>query len=524
VVWKGDGRAGAVGLRDALVRAHDIRELVDGSPLVTVSLHRLLLAILHRNFGPATFDAWKVLWRAGRWDAATLDAYFAQWRHRFDLFDPERPFYQSTSLEDGTKVHPPALLAQELATGNNATVFDHSVSGSPTPIPPGQAARLLIARQLFSVGGGVSEPFYLSHAPLTTGYTVLALGETLFETLALNLTEYAAVPGDAPVWEQDVLAVPDEKGTHPRGRLDYFTWLSRRIKLLTAEVPLRVTGCQLAQNLKLDAETLDPAKSYRMDKDRGWLPRRLDPDRALWRDSHAVFQQTGESGRRAEVFNWLARIDEARRDGEIEADTAYPLSVLGMGQEATAKAADISIWRHERFTVPLAYLHEPELLGVLERALALAEGVGRLLRAGRMDIVVNEKKVSVPRPFQLLAEAMLPTIGGKADRKAVDGLVDHLAPERRYWSRLEVPFRRLLAALPEDQDKETGAYGITKLPEWAVTLRDTAWAAFNEATSGLDQSARALEGVAKAERELTRRLYDSHHLGEYLRLREEATA
>ena len=82
VVWL-DGTAGEVGLRDALVRAHEIRELVDGSPLVTVSLHRLLLAILHRNFGPTSFEAWKALWRQGRWDAEKLDSYFTQWRHRF---------------------------------------------------------------------------------------------------------------------------------------------------------------------------------------------------------------------------------------------------------------------------------------------------------------------------------------------------------------------------------------------------------------------------------------------------------
>src|SRR4051794_12147009 len=99
VVWQ-DGTVGEVGLRDALVRAHEIRELVESSPLVTVSLHRLLLAILHRTFGPETFEAWKALWRRGHWDAETLDTYFAAWRHRFDLFDPERPFLQGPPLED----------------------------------------------------------------------------------------------------------------------------------------------------------------------------------------------------------------------------------------------------------------------------------------------------------------------------------------------------------------------------------------------------------------------------------------
>ncbi|MCC6416630.1 MAG: type I-E CRISPR-associated protein Cse1/CasA, partial [Gemmataceae bacterium] len=207
---------------------------------------------------------------------------------------------------------------------------------------------------------------------------------------------------------------------------------------------------------------------------------------------------------------------------EIQARRAYPISVLGLGREATAKAADISIWRHERFTVPLAYLHEPSLLGRLESALSRAEDVGRLLRPGRTDRTVDGKKISVPRPFQVLAEAMLPKIGDRADRKAVDGLVDHLAPERRYWSRLETPFRHFLAALPDDYEAASDEYGLRELPTWAVTLRDTAWAAFREATSGLDRSARALEGVALAERELGRRLRD--HLGPYLPTKEGVTA
>jgi CRISPR system Cascade subunit CasA len=526
VVWL-DGNAGEVGLRDVLVRAHEIREMVDGSPLVTVSLHRLLLAILHRNFGPETFEDWKTLWQRGQWDAETLDAYVTQWRHRFDLFDAERPFYQSTSLEDGTKVHPPALLAMERAAGNNPTVFDHSFAGGSAPISPAEAARQLVARQAFSLGGGVAKPFNLAHATLTAGFTVLALGTTLFETLALNLTQYGPehtlrpTERDAPTWEHHDPHVPkkdghdDKDGTHPLGPIDHLTWLSRRIRLLPSDDPLRVTGVQLAQNLKPHVETLDPFKSFSRSKEQGWVARRLDPDRAVWRDSHAIFQQSGEDARRPVLFNWLAQVDEAQEDGEIQARQAYPISVLGLGREATAKAADVSIWRHERFTVPLAYLRSQTLLGKLEGALGLAEEIGRLLRPGRSDITVNDKKVSVPRPFQALAEAFLPSPDGRPDRKRVEALIDHLAPERRFWAGLEVSFRTLLADLAGD-DPEAAREA------WAVALQRTVWAAFREGTSGLDRTARALEAVARAELELRRRLYDT--LGNHLPRPKGATA
>lgn len=525
IVWP-DGTAGEVGLRDALVRAHEIRELVDGSPLVTVSLHRLLLAILHRSFGPKTFEAWKALWRQGQWDAETLDGYFAACRPRFDLFDAERPFYQVARMDDSPQIHSPARLAEERAQGNNATLFDHSSASKSVPLRLAESARCLVARQTFAVGGGNSKPFYFCDAPAVVGFTVLALGETLFETLALNLIQYGAehpirpTKRDATSWEQDDQHVPkkngqdDKDGTPPRGPIDHLTWQSRRIRLLVQGNPPQVTGVQLAQNLKPHVETLDPFKSYSRSKEQGWVARRLDPDRAVWRDSHAIFQPSGSDARRPVLFNWLAQIDEAREDGEIQAKSVYAIAVAGLARNPR-NAADVLLWRHERFTMPLAYLHDQTLLGKLESALGLAEEVGRLLRPGRTDIIVSEKKVSVARPFQVLADALLPSPDGRPDRKRVDALIDHLAPERCYWAGLEVQFRTLLADLAGDQPE-------VAREAWAVVLQRTAWEAFREATSGLDRTARALEAVARAELELRRRLHDT--LGNHLPQPKGATA
>jgi len=526
VIWR-DGRAGEVGLRDALVHAHEIRELVDGSPLVTVSLHRLLLAILHRNLGPRTFTAWKELWKRGQWDAAKLDAYFAAWGHRFDLFDAERPFYQVTQMDDNPQVHPPARLAEERAQGNNATLFDHNFRSSPVPMSAADAARCLVTRQTFAVGGGKSEPFYFCDAPAVVGFVVMAAGTNFFETLALNLTEYgsghriALSEQDAPIWEQEIPATPERSGTRPRGPVDYLTWQSRRIRLLADGDPPVVVGCQFAQGLRIDPSTLDSMKPYTRSQQEGWVARRLDPDRALWRDSHAILQESDAAGRRPDVFNWLARIDEARLDGDIEARSAYEVTIGGLARNPR-NAADVLFWRHERFTVPLAYLHDESLLGKLAVGLTWAENVGRLLRPGLEQITIDDRRVNVPRPFQVLAEALLPSVGGRPDRKRVDAVIGHLAPERRYWSKLEVSFRHLLEALPDDQreDEEYGVvYGEQTLPEWAARLRAGAWDAFQEATRGLDRSARALEAVALAERELGRRLHQQ--LGVHLPRRKE---
>src|SRR3712207_4637964 len=117
-----DGQMEERSLRDALTRAHELRELWDPSPLVTVTLHRLLLAVLHRCFGPANKEAWRALWQAGRFDTGGLDSYFREYRDRFGLFHPERPFYQVTrmykvrSASAEVKRHPVLTLAEEAAS------------------------------------------------------------------------------------------------------------------------------------------------------------------------------------------------------------------------------------------------------------------------------------------------------------------------------------------------------------------------------------------------------------------------
>ena len=74
-----DGSHVELSLQGTLLQAHEIREIFDQSPLVTAALHRLLLAILHRNFGPASRSEWQTLWQAKRFDSARLGSYFSGW-------------------------------------------------------------------------------------------------------------------------------------------------------------------------------------------------------------------------------------------------------------------------------------------------------------------------------------------------------------------------------------------------------------------------------------------------------------
>ena len=84
-----------LGLSDTLNRAHLLAEIRHSSPVVTLCLHRLLLAILWRVYAPCSFDAWRRIWSKGSFDKKLINQYFERWRDRFDLLHPERPFYQT---------------------------------------------------------------------------------------------------------------------------------------------------------------------------------------------------------------------------------------------------------------------------------------------------------------------------------------------------------------------------------------------------------------------------------------------
>ncbi|MGQ9851036.1 MAG: type I-E CRISPR-associated protein Cse1/CasA, partial [Aggregatilineaceae bacterium] len=276
-----------VGLLDALLRAHELREITDPSPLIVASLHRLALAVLHRVFGPANRAEWGKLWNAGRWPEAPLRQYFDRWYERFDLFHPEHPFFQAQD----DRVKPKSVLHLIYSSGNNPTLFSHETDEESIALSAAEAARALLASQTFHIAGlsGLEKEKF-TDAPWTRGVIFLAQGETLFQTLALNLIRYPESEGrvkstrqDRPVWEADNPFLPERE--YPLGYLDYLTWPNVRVQLIPDEDPagIRVRYMTIAPGLRLSADQQDPMKLYWPAKKEGWLLLRFSEERALWR-------------------------------------------------------------------------------------------------------------------------------------------------------------------------------------------------------------------------------------------------
>ena len=512
-------------LRETLARSAEIVEIADTSPLVVAAIHRFLLAVVHRVAnGPATMDHWHDLWTAGELDIRSLDAYLEKHRHRFDLFDSIHPFYQTAGLDYAYETSI-SKLVHELASGHNATLFDHTLESSPPGLTSAQAARYLVAFQPFAVGGLITrekgQAPSANDAPLKKGAVALVKGANLFQTILLNLHHYAAdAPfttqvDDMPAWEKDTGTLPQD--STPKGYLDLLTWQSRRVRLHPLESPegetliRRVVIMQGQQFTDAYAQTAHQNElfiAYRLNKKPSVgqppaSPISFRETRALWRDSTAILQVSPEVAIRPRILDWLSDLM-----GERLLDPALTLRLDFCG--LASDRAKVNLWRHERLPLPLAYLMDKDLVGKLSNGLALTEDVGKLFRPGFDSEIINGKKVSHPRPFQRLATALLAPATGNPDQDTVRKLVVRLNPEAAYWPALEAPFKRFMVDLADqwphyDPDAED-AKPLPAQQEWAGQVEKAARNAFATATSGLDTSARSLKALALAERTFGTRL------------------
>lgn len=479
-------------LLDVLTAPDQVREIVDSSPLVTIALHRLLLAILHRALvGPRDEDEWSRWWQQGCWPIDPVHDYLCRWQHRFDLFDHNRPFYQHPGVDRRYEAES-ARLATEFASSFNAPLlFDHH-DPDQVALTPAQAARYLIAYQSFAPGGLLSgrTPADRSSkaAPLCNVAVCLGKGESLARTLLLNLVPPAfrgsyEPPGvnctdDQPAWERDTL--PSDQPRWPCGYLDYLTWQARRVLLLpevrggTVVVPRSVIMRGESFPEGFEQRQLETMVPFRRDPKRGWLPIGFQQDRALWRDSLALTQTVahGEPDLQSpQLVRWWAHLF---RNGLLPR-AVVPLDVGGLVPDQ----AKPEFWRYERFPLPLQLLDDLEALEWLAQFLQLAEAAAHALL----------------RVLRGLA------LGFGVVNKQVTSFVSSLGAERAFWSALEPTFYPLFHRLAQP-----GADCVALCAEWLKHVRLASWAAFRVAADALQRAGRAEFELATAETKLAAEL------------------
>jgi CRISPR system Cascade subunit CasA len=382
-----DGTRVLVGIEAALVEAHTFAALHDESPLATAMLHRLLLAILQRVFLPKTMEDWVALWEVEAFDATRVRAYLGQWKERFDLFHPERPFLQVAKLaevlkkERGSDPEPTFAwrLAMEASVYSNAAHLFEALPPEPD-LAPAKAALALLGFLAFTYGGRINnETASWAQGNVRPGAVVLVRGATLRQTLLLNLLwRREASPKDLPPWECDESATRATRA--PFGTVDQLIWQSRRVQLLGARDALGRTFVReavTAAGARPDGDHPDPMFAYFVrDAEQGPVAMRIERDRAAWRDATAIFEAAASKRdfRRPRACEQLATLID---EGIVAREARFAVEVLGL---ATAPGKpQIRLWRAERLPLPLALLKDGTRVAALRLALTLAEDLGKEL-------------------------------------------------------------------------------------------------------------------------------------------------
>lgn len=471
-------------LSDVLFQAHQLRNIALSSPLEAAAVYRLILAVLHSALrGPESSSAWMAIWKAGTLKFPWLYDYLEKWMDHFDLFHPERPFYQSRNEHSRTKSI--INVVMDMASGNTAALFDHHTEEAGATLDIPQAARLLITVQSFGLAGlfDPQKKITFTDAPWARGIIFMLESDNLFKTIGLNLLRYdnknaRPIPGgpkDHPAWEMDDPHTPDRQ--IPDGYLDLLTWQNRRLYLhpeLDNSGELIVRDIDYAPGLRLSNELLDPMKHYRLNEQKGYLVLRFNEGRALWRDSAALLQFGNPKGNRPPmVFE-----ETARRFPFDNSHRLFRFMAMGMANDQ----AKIEFFRFEGFPLPAKYLVSEELVSRLSDALQSAE-------------VTRNKLSSACQWLSLLL--LYPKSDGerwekisRQSREEAAKLASHWGFDRAFWGSLELSFLRLMEDLPNDPDRAS--------EDWRSVLQKTAWSALEHAANLAGNSPAALKASVRA--------------------------
>ena len=326
-----------VSLTDALLHAHAYVDLAGEMPTQDAAMLRLLLAVLFTVFyrGDAkgcprpleqsddALERWSELWQLGHFPAEPVRDYLEQWKDRFWLFHPTHPFWQVPQAKIGTEYGAAMLNGEMIESKNKLRLFPLYAGQNKEQLSYPQAARWLLSVNGFddtSLKPKGKDLPSISVGWLGTLGFIQALGDTLYETLMLNLTLLRdgreCWGGSKPCWEREnprsgertEVCCPDDPA-------QLLTLQSRRLLLhRTGEIVDKAfaLGGDFFSKENAFAEQMTIWRTMPVKKNEPvvFVPCRHDPAKQFWREFPAVFCQDG--GHRPGVVCWIEKLQERR--------------------------------------------------------------------------------------------------------------------------------------------------------------------------------------------------------------------
>ena len=313
-----DGAPDEVSLLSLFREATDIAGIHGEIASQDTAVLRLLLAICHRAMnGPEDLDIWEEYWRdPGSLGRDAVD-HLERHRERFDLRDPDRPFFQVAGIRaaSGKLWGLKSLIAD---VPNNNPLFTTRIAEGLESIGWAEAARWLVHVHAFDPAGirsgAVGDPLAKKGRsfPIGTGWagqigTVTVVGENLERTLLLNAVVCEEIPDlvdvdpeeDLAPWEREPDGPARTPAREPLGPVDCYTWQTRRVLLHGDDDG--VTGLFLGNGDKATPQNrflVEPMTAWRYSEPQSkklkapvYMPRKLPTDRAFWRGLSTLVAQ-----------------------------------------------------------------------------------------------------------------------------------------------------------------------------------------------------------------------------------------
>ncbi len=189
------GKTEKLGIRDLLLRAHELEGVHDISPLQEYGIYRLLTVVVMDICRPRTSADMEALLEEGCFDKSQIDDYIARCEKDgpcFNLFDAKKPFMQDAfnpEYDEEKCIKPVSTLLHDLPGGNNHIHFDHRLEDVHR-LTYAECAKALCAVNVFCYGNR----FYASSINGSPPIYVLVHGDNLYQTIILNCLSELADP------------------------------------------------------------------------------------------------------------------------------------------------------------------------------------------------------------------------------------------------------------------------------------------------------------------------------------------
>lgn len=332
-----DGGVEEKSLTEVLVNAHKYKSLAGEMAAQDIAILRCLVAIVHTVFtrvdteGKSSLvtreedciERWRSVWEKGKFSEQPVKDYLNEWKDRFWLFHPNRPFYQVPKAVIGTKNTANKLNGAVSESNNKARLFSQTSGVGKKALTYAESARWLLFLNGFDDCAAKQADKSEGSRSFTVAWLgklglIYAIGDNLFETIMLNMPMLYGkdeIPWaiDMPTWELDEVRSRERVTIEmPRDLAGLYTLQSRRI-ILTKDNGFVDGYVLLGGDAFEDVNALgEPMTLWRVFKDKKteklfYRPFLHERKRFIWRNFSAL-TAASESIVKPGVISWCDRL------------------------------------------------------------------------------------------------------------------------------------------------------------------------------------------------------------------------